>query len=378
MTAFFAAETRRVCRESEEVAPAVRRKLLAWFRRRARALPWRRTKDPYRVWVAEVMLQQTRVDTVLPYFERFVAAFPTVHQLAAASEQEVLRLWSGLGYYRRARHLHQAAKRIVCDFEGGFPSTAAHWQELPGIGRYTAGAIASIAFGEATPVVDGNVARVLSRLFALRIGSETSVGRQTLWSAAGRLVSRRAPGNFNQALMELGSLICAPAIPVCERCPLAQLCKARAAGLQRELPVRRRKRVLPRVDVVIALLCEEGRYLFGRRRAGGMLGGLWELPGGKVSPEENHDQALHRHLRNKFGVEVVRGRRFASLEHAYSHFAITLHVYECTLTNGRPRALTHEEIRWLRPAETRDLALPASTRRIVARLTASLPRTPAP
>lgn len=253
-------------------------KLLSWYAERRRDLPWRRTRDPYAIWLSEVMLQQTRVETVLPYYERFLSAFPSVHALAEAPLGEVLRLWSGLGYYRRARMLHAAAREVEEERGGSFPKTAAELLEIKGIGRYTAGAVASIAWGEAVAVVDGNVGRVLSRLFAIDGELTKGPGRKQLWELAESLVFRDDPSSWNQALMELGAVVCTPRHPRCASCPVEAECEARARGLTTELPrvrVRKAPALLRRTALVLGW---RGRTLLGRRPEGGLFGGMWEPP----------------------------------------------------------------------------------------------------
>ena len=340
-----------------------RRSLLAWFRRSARELPWRETTDPYRVWLSEVLLQQTRIRTALPYYQRIVEVFPTVHALADAKEDRVLKLWEGLGYYSRARNLQRAAKTIVRNLGGVFPTRADEWQKIPGIGRYTACAIASIVFAERVPVVDGNVKRVLSRVFDIGECIDDAKTQRLLWTIAEKLVSRKSPGNFNQALMELGSRICTPRSPGCEDCPLAEICDARSAGRPTLLPIRRKKRPLPHHHVVAAAIGKNGRYLFGRRPPRGLLGGLWELPGGKVRPRESHAGALMREMKEELGIEVSVGPLLVSIKHAYSHFRVTLHVYLCEHARGQPRAVFHTELKWIPERHFARYAFPAATRR---------------
>jgi len=354
--------------EVDRKKTALRRSLLAWFRRHARDLPWRRTKDPYCVWLSEIMLQQTRVETVIPYYERFTAAFPTVHDLAAATGDEVLKLWEGLGYYSRARNLHTAAKIVVEQFDGRFPEDAQALQQLPGLGRYSAGAVASIAFGQPVPVLDGNVRRVLTRVFAIGRQADDPELTKALWFLAERLVAPRTPGNFNQALMELGALVCAPETPDCDHCPLRRHCDAHRRGLQSELPLRKGKKSIPHFEVVAAALEHDGRYLFAKRPTTAMLGGLWELPGGKVKAGEPHPQALRRELVEKLGVELEVGDLAATVVHRYTHFYITLYVYRGSLQAGTPEAREHDELKWLSPGEIGQYALPTSTRKALARI----------
>ncbi|MGD8394832.1 MAG: A/G-specific adenine glycosylase [Candidatus Eiseniibacteriota bacterium] len=257
---------------------ALRRRLLAWYRDAARDLPWRRDPTPYAVWLSEIMLQQTQVAVVLPHYTRFRARFPTIEALAAAGEEAVLAAWQGLGYYGRARRLHAAARRIVAEHGGSFPSDPQAALALPGIGRYTAGAILSIAYGEPLPVVDGNVARVLARLEEIDGTLEDAAARALLWRLASELVPAEAPGDWNQALMELGALVCTAAAPRCDACPVRLSCRARAAGRTAELPPPRRRRRPPRIAVAVAWIEQDGAVLVTRRGDQGVLAGFWELP----------------------------------------------------------------------------------------------------
>ncbi|MFM8413429.1 MAG: A/G-specific adenine glycosylase [Planctomycetota bacterium] len=257
--------------------PAVAAVLVAWYRRHRRDLPWRKSRDPYRVWVSEIMLQQTQVDRVRDYFTRFMNRFPDVATLARAAERDVLKLWEGLGYYRRARQLHAAAKRIVAEHGGRFPRTAAEFRGLPGIGRYTAGAIASIAFGEREPIVEANSRRVLARLVG-HAGPVGGAGDEPIWRIAAELVPQRDPGLFNQALMDLGAMVCTVARPLCERCPLAEACVARAAGRAEELPVLPGQRAVKHVRETALVLKAGDRVVVVRRGAGEWWDGLWDFP----------------------------------------------------------------------------------------------------
>jgi len=311
---------RRMRRERDRDR-AIARAVVDHYAGARRDLPWRRTRDPYAIWVSEIMLQQTRVATVIPYWERWMARFPTVADLAGAPLDDVLAAWAGLGYYSRARNLHAGARAAVERWGGALPRSAAALREVPGIGPYTAGAIASIAFGERAPLVDGNVARVLARVFAVEHDIKSSAGQRMLWAHAGELMTAlsddAAPGDLNQGLMELGASLCAPAAPRCLACPLDKLCEARRAGRQDELPItapRKAERELPILARTLVWIEREGRIVLARRRPGGLFGGLWELPelgavlalGGTAEEERvaHHDQTLtHRRLR----VAIVRG-----------------------------------------------------------------------
>jgi A/G-specific adenine glycosylase len=347
---------------------SLRRVLLGWFAREARDLPWRRTSDPYRIWLSEIMLQQTRVEAVIPYYERFLKAFPTVRDLAAAREDAVLKAWEGLGYYSRARNLHKAAKVIVGDHAGQLPETAEQWRQLPGIGPYTAGAIASIASGLAETAVDGNVLRVLSRIFGIGESIDESATKELIGSIAAALLPRKQAGAFNQALMDLGARVCIPRRPRCVACPVSRWCDAYRHGIQDQLPVRTAKKAIPHHEIVVAVVRRNGRYLIGKRPTSGLLGGLWEFPGGKIEPGETHEQALVREVREETGLEVSVGACIATVDHAYSHFAVTLHVYACEAIAGRARAHFHSELKWVLRSQLDGYAFPAANRRFLDRL----------
>jgi A/G-specific adenine glycosylase len=359
---------------ARERAPAIRRSLRRWYRRSARDLPWRRTHDPYAIWLSEIMLQQTRVETAIAYYRRFLDAFPTVGDLARARVDRVLKLWEGLGYYTRARHLHAAAKRIVTDHKGQFPETAAEWQALPGVGRYTAGAIASIAFDQRVPVLDGNVKRVLARLFHVTDAIDTSATIKKLWELAESLVPPGKPGEFNQALMELGATLCAPTRPQCAWCPLAGACEARRLGREAKVPVRRPKGPIPHYAIAAACIVRNGRYLMGKRAPRGLLGGLWEFPGGKVEDGETGQEAVAREAKEELAVNVTVGRHLACVDHAYSHFKVTIHLYACRIRGrGEPKSLYHSELKWIPRTGLHRYAFPAATNRLLGKLGAHGP-----
>lgn len=334
------------------------RVLRAWFRANARDLPWRRNRTPYTAWIAEILLQQTRVEQGTPYFERFIAAFPTVQDLAAATEDEVLKCWEGLGYYSRARNLHRAARMIVKEYGGHFPRTASEWMRLPGIGRYTAGAIASMAFGERTPVLDGNVIRVLARVFDVSGCVDAAKTRNDLWDLAESLVPEKDPGAFNEAIMELGARVCLPRRPRCGECPLRRVCRAHAEGRPESRPVRRPAQAAPHRDAVAAVIRRNGKILIARRPPKGLLGGLWEFPGGDVQDGESHADALGRLLSAQFGISLSVGRAVMSTDHAYSHFRVTLYSYGCRILRGEPAPVFHTEFRWVEPGQLQTFAFP--------------------
>ncbi len=259
--------------------------LLAWYDQHAAALPWRENQDAYRVWLSEIMLQQTQVETVIPYFARFLTAFPTIHALATAPLDTVLKLWEGLGYYSRARNLHQAAQKVSQDYAGQFPQTVEGLLVLPGIGRYTAGAISSIAFGQPAPLLDGNVIRVFARLTDLDADVTQPAVKESLWKLAEEWLDRTRPGDYNQALMELGRVVCKPRAPLCTECPVSQHCSAFANGTQNLRPVKKRKSATPHYDVAAGMVWNDaGQVLIAQRPLDGLLGGLWEFPVANRSP----------------------------------------------------------------------------------------------
>jgi A/G-specific adenine glycosylase len=315
---------------------------VAWYRASGRDLPWRRTRDPYAIWLSEIMLQQTRVETVLPYYERFLTRFPTVERLAEAPLEAVLTEWSGLGYYRRARMLHAAACAVVRDHDATFPRSAAGRRALPGVGRYTAGAVASIAWNERAALVDGNVARVLARLFALTDDPTRGPGHARAWAIAESLVPAEAPGDFNQALMELGATVCTPRVPECGACPIAGHCRALADGLERELP--RIGRKTPPEDRRLAALVARAPdgVLLARRAEGGLFAGLWEPPSIELArPRVTHgasasNAASERVERGLFrallGVEPRELRARGSIVHVLSHRRLEVLVLQGSLT----------------------------------------------
>ncbi len=349
-----------------------RRDLLDWFRENRRDLPWRRERDPYRVWISEVMLQQTRVETVIPYFRAFLRRFPSLESLASADEGEVLKVWEGLGYYARARRLPAAARAILA--AGGFPQDAEALRRLPGFGPYTAGAVASLAFGRREPVLDGNVKRLWCRLFAVE---EPLVGKTValLWGFSRKAVAEGPPGEVNEALMELGALVCTPRRPSCPACPLAFACRARLLGDPEAYPRRASRKPLPEVRAAVAILWSGSRFAVTRRPSGGLLGGLWELPGGKVEAGESPEEAVVRELWEELGARAEVVGALPEVRHAYSHFRVVLHPFECRPAKGSSFSRTTAPCRWIAPEERADLPFPAATRKILdARFGAGVPK----
>ncbi len=342
---------------------AIARALLGWFDPSRRPMPWRDTRDPYRIWVSEIMLQQTTVAAVVPYYERFVAAFPTVDALAAAPPDAVMKLWEGLGYYSRARNLHKAAK-IVAERHGGkLPSSARELAALPGIGPSTGGAIASIAFGRDEPVLDGNVRRVVARLLGLRGDLASPASLRALWDASRELILPGRGRDTALALMDLGNLVCTPRGPRCPECPLARFCRARREGTVGAIPLKSRQKPLPHYDIVVAVIEDaKGRILLGRRPDNGLLGGLWAFPGGKREKGESLTAALAREIAADPGIGIAVGGKIGAVRHAYSHFRVTLHAYRCHLVRRRLRA--SPDVIWIAPSGLAGYALPRTNRKI--------------
>ena len=334
-------------------------------------MPWREAgpsgeRDPYCVWIAEVMLQQTRVDQVRPYFERFVSAFPTVESLAEAEPDTVLKCWEGLGYYARARNLHRAAKQIVEEFGGRIPHDETAIRSLPGIGPYTAAAVLSIAFDKPLAVLDGNVIRVLSRVFAVKDDVRSSATKRALQSVADALLDTNRPGVFNEAMMELGATICTPKTPVCERCPLRPECAAFAGGDPEAFPVASKKKPTPHYEIAVGVVANSsGRVLVQKRPVGSMLGGLWEFPGGKQEAGEALEETCRRELKEELGIDVEVGGEITQIRHAYSHFSITLHAFDCSLVAGEPVHHAGQPIRWVGLDELENLAFPRANGKLI-------------
>jgi A/G-specific adenine glycosylase len=354
--------------------------LLGWWDADHADLPWRSTRDPYTIWVSEIMLQQTQITTVIPYYERWLARFPTVQDLAAASLDEVLKLWEGLGYYSRARNMYAAAQTIVAEWNGRFPPTAAQLQTLKGIGRYTAGAIASIAYDEPVPVLDGNVIRVLSRLTDLPDDVTTTATKKALWQIAADLVPAQRPGDYNQALMELGQTICLAQNPRCLLCPLTQQCLARQRGTQMDRPVKPPRKNTPHYDVVAGIIWQngnreaDGKFLIAQRPLQGLLGGLWEFPGGKQEDGETLPEALQREIQEELAMDIQVGDFQTSVKHAYTHFRITLHAFHASHLSGEPQHIGVKDHAWVTLAELDNYAFAVTDLKIIASLKQSISR----
>jgi A/G-specific adenine glycosylase len=307
----------------------IQKKLLRWFENNGRDLPWRKTRDPYAIWVSEIMLQQTQVATVIPYYQRFLKSFPTIRHLAKANLSKVLKVWEGLGYYSRARNLHRASQIVLNHFHGFIPDTLKDLLSLPGIGRSTAGAILSFAFQKEAPILDGNVKRVLSRFFAMRGKTEG-----LLWKISESLIPKGRSNPFNQALMDLGSMLCTPKDPQCSFCPFQKLCRGFLSGKPERYPLRTIKKIIPHRVAVSAVIQKDGKVLLHQRPLKGLLGGLWEFPNWKIEEKRRLRLRLRNCIEKEMGMNVKVKESIGVFQQAYSHFKLTLHVYQCQAIVG--------------------------------------------
>jgi A/G-specific adenine glycosylase len=362
----------------------VANRLVSWHAPEQRALPWRHAaagqRDPYAVWISEIMAQQTRLETVVAYFVRWMEQFPSVEALAAADQQSVLKAWEGLGYYARARNAHRAAQIIVSEHGGRIPDNREALLQLPGIGEYTAGAILSMAFGQAEPVLDGNVKRVLSRLADIEQPIDERATLKQLWSMATRLV-QAAPaadaGRLNEALMELGATVCTPSNPKCLICPVAEGCTAQRRGTQQLRPVKSAPRRTPHYEVAAGVIWRgepgQSQMLIAQRPQDAMLGGLWEFPGGKLEPEDADLQAcLRREIAEELGIDIRVGEKLTVVQHAYTHFRITLHAFHAHHVEGEPQLLGCADWRWVARADLNHYPFPVTDQKIIAALDEAL------
>ncbi len=345
--------------------------LVGWYERHQRKLPWRETRDPYSIWVSEVMLQQTQVKTAIPYYYRFLEKFPHTRALAGADTESVLKAWEGLGYYARARNLLRAA-RVVEESHGGLvPSEYEPFRELPGVGDYIAAAVQSIVFGGAYAVVDGNVKRVLSRLFCMDEPVNRPASMKAFKREADALLDIRRPGTFNQAIMELGALVCRPTSPLCTQCPLARPCGAFGRSLVGRYPLRDKKKKVPEYSVAVGIVEKNGRLLIIRRKEEGLLGGLWEFPGGKHEKVEDARIACARKIREKTNLTVVPEARLARVKHVYTHFKIVMDVFVCRYDSGRVRLNGPVDFKWITKKRIDDYPFPSAHHKYIPKLLAT-------
>ena len=338
------------------------RKLLQWYERNQRSLPWRGHADPYGVWASEIMLQQTRVEAVIPYFLRWMKRFPTIASLARASEREVLNHWEGLGYYARARNFRRAAQIVVREYGGELPSSTEALRALPGIGRYTAGAIASIAFGLDEAALDGNIRRVLARVFNVSEPVSSPAGESALWKLAEMHLPKGRAGDYNQAMMDLGATICVPINPHCSGCPMNVLCIARKLGIQEQRPVLKARKVVPHHVLAAAVITRRGRVLLAQRPSAGLLGGMWEFPNGKVkgAPARGLEKIVHK----LYDLDVQCIEALGVVRHGYSHFSVEVHAFRCKADLVPKR----QNLRWASVGRLEDYPMGKVDREIAGKL----------
>ncbi|MEL6820341.1 MAG: A/G-specific adenine glycosylase [Calditrichota bacterium] len=338
--------------------PAFQKMLLVWYDANKRDLPWRHTSDAYAIWLSEVMLQQTQVKTVIPYYKRWLELFPDINTLAAADQDRVLKAWEGLGYYSRARQFHKAANIVSYDLAGKIPDSYAEFLALPGVGEYTAAAVQSIAFGGAYAVVDGNVKRVLARLFEIDkpVNDASSKKDFQLW--ADRLLYAERSGDYNQAVMELGATVCKPRNPDCSNCPVKSCCAANKNKSSDLFPRRKAKKAVPHYKMSAGVIKRDNRFLIVRRPENGLLGGLWEFPSGKTEGDVITELDCVESVRNTVGLEVSVNRKIATVKHAYSHFKVEMDVFACSYQDGTVQLKEASDYRWVTREELADYAFP--------------------
>jgi A/G-specific adenine glycosylase len=326
---------------------AIRLSLLSWYQKNARVLPWRNTHDPYLIWISEVMLQQTQVDTAIPYFNNWMRVFPDVFAVSTATEEDVLKQWEGLGYYSRARNIKKAADIIANEFGGGLPEEVHALRKLPGVGDYIAAAIASIAFGQNVPALEANGIRVIARLTNFQGDTASTQAKRTLGGDQNEIVKSGDAGAANQAIMDIGATICLPKNPKCRICPLNAHCIAFKNDTQDLVPMRKKKKAIPHLVVVAGVIINDGKVLITKRLPNKLLGGMWEFPGGKVENGETHQMALMRELREELGIETSIDDEIGIYDHVYTHFSVTVHAYQTQIDSGELRKIEVADFQWV-------------------------------
>lgn len=340
--------------------------LLQWYDQHRRDLPWRETSDPYKVWLSEVMLQQTRVDTVIPYYHRFLKSFPSIQKLAQAEQQEVLKCWEGLGYYSRGRNFHQSAKSVVKNSGGEVPSDYDQFISLKGVGPYTAAAVLSIAYNKKYAVVDGNVIRVITRYLGIEDDIRGSQVKKAVQEFVTETIPSESPGNFNQSVMELGAIICKPISPHCDKCPLSTQCVAYNSAKTDIIPYKSKAKKIPHYHIGVGMILnQKNELLIALRPDDGMLGGMWEFPGGKKEKKEHIKETVFRELQEELGVDVTVYGKFKMVKHAYSHFKISLHAYWCSIISGEPQPKSSQELKWVTLDEIDRYPFPKANRTLI-------------
>lgn len=343
----------------------IQEKLVSWFKKSQRDLPWRKTYDPYQVWISEIMLQQTQVATALPYFKRWLTELPTVKSVAEAKEDKVLKLWEGLGYYSRARNLQKAARAVMEEHQGSIPKSHEEILKLPGIGKYTAGAITSIAFNQEKPIVDGNVIRVLARLFNFSENTKLPNNLKKFWLRAEDLIPKGQARYFNQGMMELGALICKPQNPNCQACPLQKKCESYKKGNQNELPFKGEKQEKIPIKVSIAVIRKNGKIFIQKRPSKGLMGGLWEFPGGKAEKGETAPETLKREISEELGITLKNVKKIKKIKHGYTKYSVDLTCFEAEPDQGNLQAKSASESKWVKPEELGNYPFPVANLKLI-------------
>ncbi len=346
----------------------IQKSLKNWYKTKGRDLPWRRTRDPYRIWVSEIMLQQTQVKTVVPYYLNFLSKFPTVKSLAKAPLETVLKLWEGLGYYARARNLHRGAKLVTKAWNGKIPEAEKDLLKIPGIGRSTAGAILSIAYDLPSPILDGNVKRVICRLFAIRKDPKRPDVEKQLWTLSLKLTPEKGVHTYTQAIMDLGAMVCTPKEPTCLSCPLQKYCSAYRQGLQNTVPLRTRHKPVPHRHVALGIIQNRGRVLILKRPEKGLLGGLWGFPNYPRKGRLSFSESLEHGVLDDLGLKTTVGRKTGKVRHAYSHFKLTLHLFEGTGVPGNGKNSKNRDCKWVFPSQLARYPLSGADQKAIKKL----------
>ncbi len=336
--------------------------ILNWYNHEKTSMPWRDEPDPYRIWLSEVMLQQTQIQTVIPYYLRWIKTLPTVRDAAESSEDVVLKLWEGLGYYARARNFRLACQTITENFDGIVPSDPIQFKQLKGVGDYITAAVQSIAFGHPLPVIDGNVRRITSRLLSLPHPPDQHYGE--IMDFLTRHIGDTQPGDFNQAMMDLARDVCKPKVPLCTQCPVSCYCSAFSDQNVHRYPVKKEKKTRPHFRVAVGVIWKDSHILVSKRKSNGLLGGLWEFPGGKIQNGESSPECIQRETLEELGIQVTVGDFIKTIQHAYTHFSISMDSYHCRFKTGEPKSIGCSDWKWIKRDELVSLAFPKANHKI--------------
>ena len=345
--------------------------LLDWYQKNGCNFPWKNSRDPYSIWLSEVMLQQTKISTVLPYYHKWISVFPHIRLVAETHIDNILKLWEGLGYYARARNFHKACQIVLEKHNGEIPKDPSEFLKLPGVGPYIAGAVMSIAFNLPIPAIDGNVVRVVSRLNSINISYPKSKKQIDLFLL--ELIDHDRPGCFNQALMDLGRVICTPSNPSCNICPVKNHCRSFVNKTVNKYPIKVNKSPCPHYHLSVGLIWKDSRILISKRNDSGLLGGLWEFPGGKIRPNENGADSIVRHAQEVLNISIYPVSRVKQIKHAYSHFSFTVEAYRCKFKGGTPATLGCADFRWIYPYETHKFAFHRANHKLFDKIEGIVP-----